>query len=340
MVRTLGSWRGDVFPIYWATCREASCTRWLGDICLAFAPRWVKFNCTSVWRCGWCGCTVIPNTGSQMTSQEWPTSEARKRDQLDFAKKLAKMDPATRDRLMTLERLRRNLPTDSVKSTQSSPRPSLTPEQEHQLLPVLAELLDAAVMEGKTGFGAAARQALADIEASLGKQTADVLTLAHLQGAYIAMSSRYPDGKGDDVMTVAQFKTKEQIMKQSDAKGRPQGLEPFDAGNLLGRVESEEDEVGSTSAKVGQAPSSPQTTATRPASAALIERLSNQMGRRQKLILAIAVMAIVVAPAWFFRFQPLPTIAIGAFINRWTGTVYFIDGSGRYRVAEPQDRDE
>lgn len=103
---------------------------------------------------------------------------------------------------------------------------TLTPEQERELLPLLAELLDAAVMEGKTGFADAARQALDDMAGALGQAYADALTIKHLQGAYISMSSRYPEGQVDDLMTVAQFKSKDQLKETTDAADPAGDVEP------------------------------------------------------------------------------------------------------------------
>lgn len=61
------------------------------------------------------------------------------------------------------------------------------------------------------------------------------------------------------------------------------------------------------------------------------------LNRRQSLILVIVLTIIVGVPAWFFRFQPLPTVALGAFINRWTGTIYVVGANGQYVIAKPRD---
>jgi|GEM_PF-4670401 len=98
--------------------------------------------------------------------------------------------------------------------------PALTREQEQALLPVLAELLDAAVIEGKRTFREAAAKALADVAEFIGPQAAESLTLKHLQGAYISMSARYTDGSVDDLMTVAQVKSKADLTEAPDAPVR------------------------------------------------------------------------------------------------------------------------
>jgi len=65
---------------------------------------------------------------------------------------------------------------------------NITPEQEQKLLPVLTRVLDAAFRLGYSKFKDAAKFALDQIKAALGEETANALTLDHLQGAYIAMA--------------------------------------------------------------------------------------------------------------------------------------------------------
>lgn len=62
-------------------------------------------------------------------------------------------------------------------------------------------------------------------------------------------------------------------------------------------------------------------------------------GKRKLLRIAVAA-AIVLSVAWAFRFQALPGVSAGAFVNRWTGTVYFIGGGGDLRVAREASKDE
>lgn len=52
---------------------------------------------------------------------------------------------------------------------------------------------------------------------------------------------------------------------------------------------------------------------------------------RAKLSAAAAVAAIVVA--WFFRFEPLPTGAPAALLDRWTGAVHIVGVDGVRRIV-------
>jgi hypothetical protein len=69
-------------------------------------------------------------------------------------------------------------------------RLNITPEQEQRLLPVLTKLFDAAFRRGYHKFREAARYVLNAVRQALGA-VADLISLEHLQGAYIAMSARY-----------------------------------------------------------------------------------------------------------------------------------------------------
>lgn len=62
--------------------------------------------------------------------------------------------------------------------------------------------------------------------------------------------------------------------------------------------------------------------------------------RKRKLARAAAVAAAVFVAAWFTRFQPLPAASAGAFVNRWTGTVYYISANGELKVAAERSKDE
>jgi hypothetical protein len=69
-------------------------------------------------------------------------------------------------------------------------RLNITPEQEQKLLPVLTKLFDAAFRRGYHKFKEAARYVRNAVRQALGA-VVDLISLEHLQGAYIAMSVRY-----------------------------------------------------------------------------------------------------------------------------------------------------
>jgi len=52
---------------------------------------------------------------------------------------------------------------------------------------------------------------------------------------------------------------------------------------------------------------------------------------RTKLAVVIAIAVFVVA--WFFRFEPLPTGAPAALLDRWTGAVHLIGVDGVRRIV-------
>jgi len=88
-------------------------------------------------------------------------------------------------------------------------RATIMPEQEQKMLPVLVKLFDAAFRLGYHKFKDAAKFALDQIRAALGNDAADSLTLEHLQGAYISMSS----GKTgvDNIRAVSAIEAKSEI---------------------------------------------------------------------------------------------------------------------------------
>jgi tRNA G10 N-methylase Trm11 len=69
----------------------------------------------------------------------------------------------------------------------------ITPEQEQKLLPVLTRVMDAAFRAGYYTFKEAAKFVLDQIRAKLGNNVADMISLDHLQGAYIGMAGKYGD---------------------------------------------------------------------------------------------------------------------------------------------------
>jgi hypothetical protein len=88
-------------------------------------------------------------------------------------------------------------------------RLNMMPEQEAKILPVLVKLFDAAFRLGYHKFKDAAKFALDKIRAALGDAVADDITLEHLQGAYISMSS----GKTgvDGIRAVSNIEAKTEI---------------------------------------------------------------------------------------------------------------------------------
>ena len=80
---------------------------------------------------------------------------------------------------------------------------NITPEQEQRLLPIMTRLFDAAFRLGHIKFKKAARFVRDKIRDALGKETADLLTLDHYQGGYIAMSARYRDKGSETAKEVA-----------------------------------------------------------------------------------------------------------------------------------------
>jgi len=71
----------------------------------------------------------------------------------------------------------------------SSGRLNMMPEQQQKLFPVMVRLMDAAFKLGYIKFKDAAKFVIDQIRTALGSDTADMITLDHLQGAYITASS-------------------------------------------------------------------------------------------------------------------------------------------------------
>ena len=83
---------------------------------------------------------------------------------------------------------RRSLPP--TRTTRSRTMPTITPEQEQKLLPVLVRAFDAAFRLGYIKFRDAAKFVLDEISKTLGQQVADQISLEHLQAAYITLGKR------------------------------------------------------------------------------------------------------------------------------------------------------
>jgi len=88
-------------------------------------------------------------------------------------------------------------------------RLNMMPEQEAKILPVMVRLFDAAFRLGYHKFMDAGKFALDKIRAAMGDAVADDITLEHLQGAYISMSS----GKTgvDGIRAVGNIEAKSEI---------------------------------------------------------------------------------------------------------------------------------
>lgn len=94
---------------------------------------------------------------------------------------------------------------------------NMLPEQEQALLPVLTKVMDAAFRLGYYQFKAAAKFALDTIRAKLGNEAADMITLDHMQGAYIGMAGKYKDQGASskrDVISVESLDELTEIAKE------------------------------------------------------------------------------------------------------------------------------
>ena len=122
-------------------------------------------------------------------------------------------------------------------------RATMMPEQEQKLLPVLTRLFDAAFRLGYHKFKDAARFALGKIREALGDDVADLVTLEHLQGAYIGMSG----GKAgaDAIMDVAKITSKDAI-EAADSPAAPAPAAPpqqVPPGKWFGTQEKADDYI-------------------------------------------------------------------------------------------------
>lgn len=139
----------------------------------------------------------------------------------------------------------------------------ITPEQEQKLFPVLARVFDAAFRLGYAKFKDAAKFSLDQIRGALGADVADVLTLDHLQGAYIAASSGKPGT--DTKRAVIDIEDKSEIESHT-AKTDNERNEESNAASTDGRVERDsaesaaepavgdavQDDAGAAAGRVGQ----------------------------------------------------------------------------------------
>jgi len=108
--------------------------------------------------------------------------------------------------------------SEPVPTYGDTPAPSLTREQEQALMPVLADLMEAAVDDGMVSFKDAARFALTVMRDAPNIGAAvDRISLKNLQASYIQMTGRLEGAPGlDDIMAVAAVKTKAEIEQQEN----------------------------------------------------------------------------------------------------------------------------
>ena len=128
---------------------------------------------------------------------------------------------------------------------------NLTDEQTQKLMPVLTRVLDAAFRLGYAKFKDAAKFALDQIKVALGADVADAITLAHLQGSYIAMAGGKPGV--DTKRAVINIEDKSEI-ENHVAKTDNERNEESNAPSTDGRVERDSAEPAAESAVGGAVP--------------------------------------------------------------------------------------
>ena len=109
-------------------------------------------------------------------------------------------------------------------------RLNITPEQEQKLLPVLTRVMDAAFRLGYLKFKDAAKHALDQIRAALGKDVANLITVDQLQGAYIAMAGRYKDQGAEPARAVVVVDDKADIERHTAVRATPKKETPNEPG--------------------------------------------------------------------------------------------------------------
>jgi len=156
-------------------------------------------------------------------------------------------------------------------------RMNMMPEQEAKILPVMVKLFDAAFRLGYVKFKDAAKFALDKIRAALGSDVADDLTLEHLQGAYISMSS----GKTgvDGIRAVSNIEDKSEIESHTAQTDNERNGES-NAPSTDSRVERDSP-VASTEPAMGDTVS-PESNGTDAATAKAGGRSNRGEGRGQQ----------------------------------------------------------
>lgn len=121
----------------------------------------------------------------------------------------------------------------------------ITPEQEAKLLPALTRLLDAAFRLGYYKFKEAARWAVDQIRSRAGDETANSITIDHLQGAYIGMAGRYKDQGAENKKAVIAVETIGDIYDEAatDLPDQLEGEQPG-TGPTVGEGGGTEAEAG------------------------------------------------------------------------------------------------
>lgn len=100
----------------------------------------------------------------------------------------------------------------------------LPDEHAKKLIPMLTHLMDGYMKLGYYSFKKMAKEIIEQARARLPKEDADSITLKHLQGAYIAMSSNH-EGKADDIADVAGVKSLDEVMAHEEPAAEPAGEE-------------------------------------------------------------------------------------------------------------------
>ncbi len=95
------------------------------------------------------------------------------------------------------------------------------PEQERALLPVLTQVMDASFRLGYYKFKASAKFVLDTIRTKYGKDAADMITLDHLQGAYIGMAGKYKDQGASTKREVIEVESLDELCDTAFAKQLP-----------------------------------------------------------------------------------------------------------------------
>lgn len=98
-------------------------------------------------------------------------------------------------------------------------RTNITPEQEQALLPVLTRLMDASFRKGYYTFKRAAKFVLDKIREAFGDEAASMITIDHLQGAYIGMAAKYQGQGASTKKEVIAVESLDEVLAVDDAEG-------------------------------------------------------------------------------------------------------------------------
>ncbi|MGH7484726.1 MAG: hypothetical protein ACREMY_03850, partial [bacterium] len=132
----------------------------------------------------------------------------------------------TAEELAAVAELKKLLDAKFSQGPQEAGTP-LTAQQKAQIFPILSKLFDQAFQKGITKFREAAAHVLATIRKIAGDVYARAITLAHLQGAYIASAGDNPSAAVDDMMAVGAVRSLEELQPAA-AKEAENVLNPGD----------------------------------------------------------------------------------------------------------------